>query len=241
MYCIKFWPIYEKNIGKFNMNVKYSKETLQKKVNKKKVTLVDSPLKKEGSSVVWEHFKLIVDIDPSLPVPAKPNYVKKFVVSPCVKEFIQKRCDALKEVVEKKSNTSPKINQQQDDNSESDSSADFRAPIVEKEKQTEIELWKSMTFTKKEQEKFGEYPEQYWCHNKHTFPYLSRVFRQIAPVPATSCEVERGWSLAGFIVGSRRYRMNPESIRVIVLQHIWLQPEKYGDYFDNIEQNLILE
>lgn len=48
----------------------------------------------------------------------------------------------------------------------------------------------------------------------------------MAPVPATSREVERGWSLVGYIVGSRRYRMNTKLINAIVLQHISSKPEK---------------
>ena len=64
-------------------------------------------------------------------------------------------------------------------------------------------------------------PTVFWSRFKHLFPGLSRLWRRVAVVAAASADVGRVFSIAGWITSARRWNLSDESVRAIILNHMW--------------------
>ena len=64
-------------------------------------------------------------------------------------------------------------------------------------------------------------PSAFWCPNKHRFPLLSRLWRRVGSIKASSAYVERVFSHGGFVLMARRWNLQPESVSSIVMLHQW--------------------
>ena len=74
---------------------------------------------------------------------------------------------------------------------------------------------------KEDLESWKKDPSLFWCPNKHQFPLLSRVWRRVGSIKASSASAERIFSIGGFILMARRWKMDPESVSSIVMLHQW--------------------
>ena len=62
----------------------------------------------------------------------------------------------------------------------------------------------------------------YWKKRASTFPILSKIFRIIHCIPATSSEIERVWSQSGLILNSRRSKLSNDNVKnLIFLKYNW--------------------
>ena len=59
-----------------------------------------------------------------------------------------------------------------------------------------------------------------WCKlHAHLFPTLSRLVRRYLSTPATSCPVERLFSVAGQVDAARRASLSPDNLTLVVFIH----------------------
>jgi len=103
----------------------------------------------------------------------------------------------------------------------------------------ELEKYKDLKFTRS---KFAEKlelwkkdPTIFWVKNKEEFPLLSRLWRRVGTIKASSASAERVFSLGGFLLTARRWNMKPETLTSIVMLHQW---EKNG-FINIIKRNNI--
>lgn len=59
-------------------------------------------------------------------------------------------------------------------------------------------------------------PLDFWKEHRNQFPYLSRYARSILSIPATTTNVEREFSTAGWILNQRRTSLKPEELDKIL-------------------------
>ena len=62
----------------------------------------------------------------------------------------------------------------------------------------------------------SEDPLKYWVKQKHVYPHLYILARNLLSVPASSVPCERVFSKAGEIVSKKRNRLNPNTVEKIV-------------------------
>jgi hypothetical protein len=60
-------------------------------------------------------------------------------------------------------------------------------------------------------------PLQFWKDYHHQFPFLSKYARSILSIPATTTNVEREFSTAGWILHERRTNLQPDKLENILL------------------------
>ena len=60
-------------------------------------------------------------------------------------------------------------------------------------------------------------PLQFWRDQQHRFPFLSKYARSILSVPATTTNVEREFSTAGWILNEKRTSLEPNELENILL------------------------
>jgi hypothetical protein len=60
-------------------------------------------------------------------------------------------------------------------------------------------------------------PLQFWKNHQRQFPLLSRYARSILSIPATTTNVEREFSTAGWILNERRTNLQPDKLDNILL------------------------
>lgn len=65
--------------------------------------------------------------------------------------------------------------------------------------------------------KYDANPLEFWYEHKATFPYLSKYARSLLSIPATTTNVEREFSGAGWILNERRTCLQPENLDNILL------------------------
>ncbi|CAF1294249.1 unnamed protein product [Rotaria sordida] len=58
---------------------------------------------------------------------------------------------------------------------------------------------------------------QFWKDQQHQFPFLSKYARSILSIPATTTNVEREFSTAGWILNERRTSLQPDKLENILL------------------------
>ncbi|CAF4222337.1 unnamed protein product [Rotaria sp. Silwood2] len=58
-------------------------------------------------------------------------------------------------------------------------------------------------------------PLEFWKNHQKTFPFLSKYARSIFSIPATTTNVEREFSTAGWILNERRTTLQPENLENI--------------------------
>ena len=75
--------------------------------------------------------------------------------------------------------------------------------------------------------------------NQVQFPLLARLWRQIASIAGASADVERVFSISGWVTSARRWRLSPQSCRAIVLQHFWKQKvdQSFWLYLKSLQDN----
>ena len=69
-------------------------------------------------------------------------------------------------------------------------------------------------------------PLQFWHDHQHQFPFLAKLARSILSIPATTTNVEREFSTAGWILNERRTSLQPDKLENILLVR---SAEKYLD------------
>ena len=62
-------------------------------------------------------------------------------------------------------------------------------------------------------------PLGWWQQHGHHFPTLSRLARRFLAISATSCPVERLFSVAGQVDGARRKSLSPDTMTLLVFLH----------------------
>ena len=62
-------------------------------------------------------------------------------------------------------------------------------------------------------------PLAWWKQHGHLFPTLSRLARRYLATPATSCPVERLFSVAGQVDSSRRANLSSDNLTLLVFMH----------------------
>jgi hypothetical protein len=55
-------------------------------------------------------------------------------------------------------------------------------------------------------------PLQFWKNHQTQFPFLSKYARSILSIPATTTNVEREFSTAGWVLNERRTKLKPEAV-----------------------------
>ena len=65
---------------------------------------------------------------------------------------------------------------------------------------------------KKDLESWKKDHSLFWCRNKVQFPLVSRVWRRIGTIKASSSSTERVFSLGGLILSARRLNMNQKTL-----------------------------
>ena len=56
----------------------------------------------------------------------------------------------------------------------------------------------------------------YWKERATALPILSKMFRVIHCIPATSAEIERVWSSSGLILNSRRSKLSNDNFKNLI-------------------------
>ena len=59
----------------------------------------------------------------------------------------------------------------------------------------------------------GKEPTIFWLENKHKFPNIFNIFKEISIIPAFSSDIERSFSCAGNLISKKRNRLKAEFIR----------------------------
>ena len=67
--------------------------------------------------------------------------------------------------------------------------------------------------------KLEDNPLAWWKQHGHLFPTLSRLARRYLATPATSCPVERLFSVAGQVDASRRANLSSDNLTLLVFMH----------------------
>ena len=67
--------------------------------------------------------------------------------------------------------------------------------------------------------KLEDSPLAWWKQHGHLFPTLSRLARRYLATPATSCPVERLFSVAGQVDASRRANLSSDNLTLLVFMH----------------------
>ena len=84
-------------------------------------------------------------------------------------------------------------------------------PLIESESiKVEIRLYKSLTMSKPLKEKCNVL--EWWKNHQSKFPYLFQAAQACLHIPATSVPAERIFSLAGYVVRSRRSKILPINV-----------------------------
>lgn len=65
-------------------------------------------------------------------------------------------------------------------------------------------------------------PMLYWSIHKHVFPKLYKLSKKILIIPASSAPSERVFSIGGFIMSGRRYRLDPDMLSILLSLHTWV-------------------
>ena len=58
---------------------------------------------------------------------------------------------------------------------------------------------------------------EWWKHHESQFPLLAKLVKRVFPVPATSSNFERVFSVAGNVVTPIRANLNPEKVEDLVV------------------------
>jgi hypothetical protein len=70
-------------------------------------------------------------------------------------------------------------------------------------------------------------PLQFWRNHQSQFPFLSKYARSILSIPATTTNVEREFSTAGWILNQRRTNLKPEEVdKILFVRSIEKQFQK---------------
>ena len=84
-------------------------------------------------------------------------------------------------------------------------------PLLESESiKAEIRLYKKLTMLKADKDKCNVL--EWWKKNRAKFPYLFQAAQACLHIPATSVPAERIFSLAGYVVRSRRSKILPINV-----------------------------
>jgi hypothetical protein len=62
-------------------------------------------------------------------------------------------------------------------------------------------------------------PLAWWKQHGHLFPTLSRLARRYLATPATSCPVERLFSVAGQVDAAKRASLSSDNLTLLVFMH----------------------
>lgn len=91
-------------------------------------------------------------------------------------------------------------------------------------KSDELDRYLLFEFEKTEQ---TENPLEFWKNHRNQFPYLAQYARTIFSIPATTTNVEREFSTAGWILNQRRTNLKPEEVdKILFIRSIEKQLEK---------------
>lgn len=60
-------------------------------------------------------------------------------------------------------------------------------------------------------------PLEFWKNHQQKFPFLSKYARSILSIPATTTNVEREFSTAGWILNERRTNLQPDKLENMLL------------------------
>ena len=88
----------------------------------------------------------------------------------------------------------------------------------------------SLTLVTQEVERYKEHaysnpiemvgnPLGWWQQHGHHFPTLSRLARRFLTISATSCPVERLFSVTGQVDAARRTSLSPDTMTLLVFLH----------------------
>jgi len=70
-------------------------------------------------------------------------------------------------------------------------------------------------------------PLQFWKTYRNQFPYPSQYARSILSIPATTTNVEREFSTAGWILNQRRTNLKPEEVdKILFVRSMKKQTQK---------------
>ena len=62
---------------------------------------------------------------------------------------------------------------------------------------------------------------EYWKNSSYKYPYLSILARRYLAIPATSAAIESIFSVSSNIITKPRNRLNPETVRMLLLLKSW--------------------
>ena len=83
-------------------------------------------------------------------------------------------------------------------------------------------------------------PLDYWRLHQFKYPVLSLIARRYLAIPATSAPIERTFSIGSNIISKSRNRLEPETVKRIVLLKSW-KIKDLKELEDNYSNTEIIE